>query len=135
MAAAFPSGEWVGFYVYSGRAQRYLMDLILEFRAGAISGEGADGIGPFSILGKYSEDTRECSWTKTYLGQHSVEYVGFGEDKGIWGTWDLWGEKGGFHIWPLGNQPDAKSIEEETSLGQPVTTMQPREMPATAIPG
>ncbi len=40
----FPSGPWVGFYVYDGYSQRFLMDLHLSFRAGRIEGEGADGL-------------------------------------------------------------------------------------------
>ena len=99
--ANFPSGQWVGFYVYTYRSNRYLMDLILEFQNGIISGEGADGIGMFVIDGRYYPREGECSWIKTYVGRHSVEYTGFREQKGIWGTWTLYNTKGGFHIWPL----------------------------------
>jgi hypothetical protein len=50
--AQFPSGQWFGFYTYHGRAKRYLMDLILEFKHGKMTGEGADGIGLFVISGR-----------------------------------------------------------------------------------
>jgi hypothetical protein len=33
----FPSGQWVGFYTYPNRSERYLMDLVLQFRDGANS--------------------------------------------------------------------------------------------------
>ena len=92
------------------------MDLILEFRDGRISGEGSDGIGPFGIDGEYGEGSGECSWIKTYFGRHSVAYSGFAEGKGIWGTWNVMGSTGGFHIWPIGYQPPLDSVEEEEPL-------------------
>src|SRR5687767_856671 len=97
----YPSGKWIGFYTYAASSQRHLMDLILAFRAGAISGEGADGIGFFSIEGRYDASAAECTWIKTYLGGHSVWYAGFREKKGIWGTWTIHATCGGFHIWPI----------------------------------
>ena len=109
----FPSGQWVGFYTYSNRSKRYLMDLILEFRNGAISGEGADGIGLFGIQGKYYPREKECFWLKTYFGRHSVPYTGYREQKGIWGTWTLDVVKGGFHIWPIGEGTPADELREE----------------------
>jgi hypothetical protein len=112
----FPSGQWVGFYTYSGHAAQFLMDLILEFKQGVISGEGHDGIGGFVISGVYSADTRECSWKKTYVGRHTVDYQGFGEDKGIWGTWALTGATGGFKIWPLSEGAPLAATEEADSL-------------------
>lgn len=120
--ADFPSGQWVGFYTYSQRPQRrYLMDLILEFRGGTISGEGADGIGFFNIAGQYFPKEGECSWTKRYVGQHSVDYVGYREKKGIWGTWTLHGAKGGFHIWPIGEGEPVEKLREEVEEEFPLT--------------
>ena len=89
------------------------MDLILEFRDGLISGEGADGIGFFGIDGRYHSKAAECSWIKTYFGSHSVEYSGFREKKGIWGTWTIGASKGGFHIWPIGEDASTKTLKEE----------------------
>jgi hypothetical protein len=100
--AEFPSGQWFGFYTYHGHAKRFLMDLVLEFNAGKMTGEGADGIGPFVISGQYSQENGECSWVKQYVGRHSVDYKGFREGKDIWGTWTVLPGKGGFKIWPLG---------------------------------
>ena len=112
----FPSGQWFGFYTYAGRSRRYLMDLLLEFNNGAVSGEGADGIGLFIISGAYSASSGECSWVKQYVGRHAVNYRGFREAKGIWGTWHLEQTKGGFHIWPLaeGEPLTVTQAEEET---------------------
>ena len=120
----FTSGQWVGFYNYSARSKKYLMDLVLEFRNGVISGEGADGIGFFIIAGHYSEGDGECSWDKTYVGNrtHTVAYRGFGEKKGIWGTWNLPGGKGGFHIWPLSDGAPLPSLEEEKPEELPLVT-------------
>ena len=123
--AHFPSGEWVGFYVYSGHPRRYLMDLILEFRGGIISGEGSDGIGSFAIDGDYSESSRECSWVKTYVRKHSVSYSGYREGKGIWGTWNIMHERGGFQIWPIGSQPPSNSLAEEESASHLIERLQP----------
>jgi hypothetical protein len=116
----FPSGQWFGFYTYAGHSKQFLMDLILEFKEGAISGEGADGIGLFLISGNYSTSNGECSWTKQYIGRHSVNYRGFREAKGIWGTWNLSISKGGFHIWPLSEGEPLKEIEEEEETTKPM---------------
>jgi hypothetical protein len=116
----FPSGEWTGFYVYSGRPERCLMDLILKFHSGHISGGGWDNIGEFFIDGEYSEASMECSWTKTYLGSHSVFYFGFREGKGIWGTWHISRSTGGFHIWPIGARPSEIRNEKEEELDEVV---------------
>ena len=96
----FPSGPWRGFYNYQP-GDRHAMDLDLTFANGLMSGDGRDDIGLFLIKGKYDAQSRECHWTKTYIGAHDVFYRGFREGKGIWGTWEIsiFGH-GGFHIWP-----------------------------------
>lgn len=111
----FPSGEWVGFYTYSGRARKHRMDLILDFSNGRISGEGMDDVGGFVITGTYNSTSMECSWSKDYIGRHTVFYEGYGENKGIWGTWEIYIDTGGFHIWPVsgGSGADASETEEE----------------------
>jgi len=77
------------------------MDLNLTFTKGSMSGDGNDDVGRFLIKGRYFTDTRECHWTKTYVGAHDVFYRGFREGKGIWGTWEIGTVcRGGFHIWP-----------------------------------
>ena len=132
--ANFPSGQWVGFYVYSNRSRRYLMDLVLEFRNGIISGEGADGIGEFGIDGRYYPQEGECSWVKTYFGRHSVEYTGHREQKGIWGTWTLHGTKGGFHIWPIGDGMPLDELKNEVEEEFPLKVAPQRPLqPATAL--
>jgi len=89
------------------------MDLVLEFRAGKMSGEGADGIGLFIISGNYSEETGECAWVKQYVGRHFVDYKGYREGKGIWGNWVVGAGKGGFQIWPLSESGPIK-VEKES---------------------
>ncbi len=77
------------------------MDLQLEFSNGRLTGTGNDDIGRFMVRGRYDSATRECYWTKTYIGGHDVFYRGFREGKGIWGTWEITIQfHGGFHIWP-----------------------------------
>lgn len=96
----FPSGPWTEFYNYRP-GDRHRMDLHLTFANANISGEGNDDIGRFLIKGRFDVTSRECYWTKAYLGAHDVFYRGFREGKGIWGTWEIsiFGH-GGFHIWP-----------------------------------
>ena len=96
----FPSGPWTGFYNYQP-GDRHRMDLHLTFANGQMTGDGNDDIGRFRIKGRYDATTRECHWTKSYLGAHDVFYRGFREGKGIWGTWEInVFARGGFHIWP-----------------------------------
>jgi len=77
------------------------MDLRLTFANGLLRGDGSDDVGRFLIKGRYDASTRECYWTKSYLGAHDVYYRGFREGKGIWGTWEITiRTHGGFHIWP-----------------------------------
>src|SRR5207249_5143062 len=85
----FPSGPWTGFYNYTGPEDRHRMDLHLTFAQGGIAGEGGDDVGPFLIRGRYDAATRECHWTKTYIGGHDVFYRGFRDTLGIWGTWEI----------------------------------------------
>jgi hypothetical protein len=92
------------------------MDLSLSFAQGSITGDGTDPIGPFIIRGRFDATSGECHWTKTYVGAHDVFYTGFREGKGIWGTWEIPGVwRGGFHIWPLGeeNAEELELIEDE----------------------
>lgn len=110
----FPSGPWIGFYVYGhARQERHRMDLSLTFANGIMSGEGTDDIGPFVIRGRYDAASKECHWTKTYVGAHDVFYEGVREGRGIWGTWQI-GEhdRGGFCIWPLGSGTGDSEAEE-----------------------
>lgn len=121
----FPSGEWTGYYQQGGRCRQ---DLVLTFQNGSVRGRGGDGIGGFSIRGTYDRATLEVTWTKTYYGAHSVHYRGFREGKGIWGTWSMWWDRGGFCIWPRrdgGDEADATveelPVEAETPPLQPLT--------------
>lgn len=99
------------------------MELELTFANGRMSGTGMDDIGPFTVRGRYDAASRECYWTKSYLGAHDVFYRGFREGKGIWGTWEITVfDHGGFHIWPRG----AEAGGNTEVAGQE----QPREAPA-----
>lgn len=141
--ATFPSGPWVGFYTHGKLSRKYLMDLILEFKNGHMTGEGSDGVGAFNIGGRYYPEELECFWTKTSLRSHSVEYTGYREAKGIWGTWEHGPHKGGFHIWPLGTEApshemkekEAESAEADTepAIPPPLSDPAPAE-PAPARP-
>ncbi len=115
----FPSGPWTGFYNYRP-GNRHRMDLQLNFASGILTGDGSDDVGRFLIEGRYDAGTRDCHWTKSYLGRHDVFYKGCREGKGIWGTWEI-GKRfhGGFHIWPRASEEE--EIKAESSeLGEPV---------------
>lgn len=101
------------------------MDLVLEFKQGIMSGEGYDGIGGFVIAGVYSLVTNECNWKKAYVGRHTVEYRGFGENNCIWGTWTLPGARGGFKIWPLSEGVSPLADEEKEPVQEQETRPQP----------
>jgi hypothetical protein len=112
----FPSGPWKGFYNYQP-GDRHGMQLSLTFSNGLMDGEGIDDIGRFLIKGRYDATSRECYWTKSYLGAHSVFYRGFGEGKGIWGTWEIGPRfRGGFHIWP---RHSGEGVTESDTIEQP----------------
>jgi hypothetical protein len=112
----FPSGPWKGFFLQPDLPGRQWMELILEFRAGVVRGEGRDRVGAFLVRGRYSLDDGKCYWTKRYLGRHDIAYNGYNEGKGIWGLWQdpyasYW--RGGFHIWPEAmGDPTAPRLSE-----------------------
>jgi hypothetical protein len=125
----FPSGPWTGFYNHRP-GDNHRMDLRLEFRSGRMTGDGTDDIGPFIITGQYDEATLECSWTKSYVSAHDVQYRGFREGKGIWGTWEIGKQfRGGFQIWPTGLDAETRSQLQEWAEKQ--VEMTPSSEPAT----
>ena len=116
------------------------MELQLTFANGAMSGDGADDIGPFVIKGRYDAQTRECYWTKSYLARHDVFYRGFREGKGIWGTWEITiRDHGGFHIWPRrageGEQHSGADERPEPvdAIAEPTVSVQAKTSTALAI--
>jgi hypothetical protein len=123
----YPSGPWLGFYNYRP-GERHRMQLCLAFANGQMTGDGSDDVGRFLIKGRYDSTTRECYWTKSYVGAHDVFYRGFREGKGIWGTWEITiQDHGGFHIWPQSAgegeaQAEAQeNVEPVEAVGQEIT--------------
>jgi hypothetical protein len=77
------------------------MKLGLTFSGnGGISGDGIDDVGPFTIDGVFEFGSNKASWTKAYVGRHSVEYSGIYDGRSICGNWTLGMGSGGFWIWP-----------------------------------
>ena len=109
----FPSGKWVGFFTDNRVPGKHGMELNLEFRDSVMTGEGRDIVGNFTVNGVYRLDDGSCNFKKTYAGSHAILYSGFNEGKGIWGTWELQGVKGGFHIWPEGMGESTQNVLEE----------------------
>jgi hypothetical protein len=113
----FPSGAWTGFYSYAPQ-DKHRMDLNLTFAGGNMSGDGNDDVGRFLLKGRYDTQSRECYWTKSYVGAHEVYYRGFREGKGIWGQWEINAfAHGGFHIWP---RRPGEGEEQIQSVVEPV---------------
>lgn len=96
----FPSGPWRGYYLYRNGPDRHRMDLRLRFAGGRIDGHGIDDIAPFEIHGSYDADTLDVTFIKVYP-THTVDYRGWRDTRGIWGTWSIGPHAtGGFLIWP-----------------------------------
>ena len=108
------------------------MDLHLSFANGLVSGDGNDDVGRFLIKGKYDASSRECYWTKSYIGAHDVFYRGFREGKGIWGTWEIriWNH-GGFHIWPKA-AGEGEASQETNEQAEPVDAISTVELTRSA---
>ena len=100
-----PHGRLDRVFFQPDSRQRHVMDVFLRFAEEVISGIGADRVGEFTIRGAYDKRTAECSWTKQYVGQHSVEYTEQVHERGgIIGQWRIPGQpafrSGPFCIWP-----------------------------------
>src|SRR5690349_3455904 len=85
----FPSGPWKGYFLQRSLPDRNWMDLDLTFRGGLIRGRGRDRVGEFLLVGRYELADGKCWWSKRYPGRHVVEYQGYNEGRGIWGTWEI----------------------------------------------
>jgi hypothetical protein len=112
----FPSGAWTGFFQQSWKAPgRFRTNLDFHFQDGELWGEGSDLVGRYTVRGTYDPADGRCEWTKQYLGQHTVSYLGYNEGNGIWGVWEirllfgLYRDRGVFHLWPAGRSPGAEA--------------------------
>ena len=117
----FPSGKWVGFFVDKRLPGKHQMEITITFAAGRMTGSGRDKVGSFTFDGEYDVTDGKCEWVKQYVKAHAIDYSGFNEGKGIWGTWKLHWQglsyTGGFHIWPEGMaDPTQPTIEEEADI-------------------
>jgi hypothetical protein len=114
----FPSGPWTGFYNYRPGGEQHRMDLSLNFTNGRIGGDGSDDIWHFGVSGTFDAQAGDCFWHKTYIGMHTIAYIGFRDGKGIWGTWHGGWLFGGFHIWPV-SVGNAESVTETAREPEP----------------
>jgi hypothetical protein len=117
-----------------------MMELILSFSQGNMTGEGRDHVDKFIIRGQYTLADGKCHFSKRYIGKHDVFYNGFNEGKGIWGTWEIRatraqaGQRGGFHIWPVGmGDPTQQHLTESADLPETVSEPIEKEEPL-AVP-
>jgi len=91
------------------------MELHLSFIDGRVMGTGRDGIGSFSIVGRYDIETGKVWWTKKYA-RHDVFYQGYAEGNGIWGTWQIPPtDRDGFRVWPKGIADAMERATHETA--------------------
>lgn len=119
---SFPSGQWRGYYTFSG-CKHDVCEFILKFDpSGAVEGSGTDDVGQYKITGRFGLDSRRVAFTKQYIrgtrnaaGQHKglnkghqVEYrgelAGSALGAGVRGKWTIRhfiGDYDGvFHLWP-----------------------------------
>ncbi len=105
------------------------MMLVLAFSAdGAIHGDGVDDIAPFVITGRFAVATSLASWTKAYVGMHTIEYSGVYCRRAICGDWTLIGHSGGFWIWPE-SETEWEEAVEEVGIEEPAVTQPSRGAP------
>jgi hypothetical protein len=128
----FPSGKWVGFFVDKRLPGKHQMEMTLTFAAGRLTGTGRDRVGIFNFDGNYDVTDGKCEWIKQYVNAHAINYSGFNEGKGIWGTWKIvWqglAYTGGFHIWPEGmSDPTQPTLDEEADV--PLEEIAPEREP------
>lgn len=114
----FPSGKWAGFFTQKyPPIGKHQMEMEITFADGRLTGRGRDYVGEFVMDGVYHLDDGKCSWAKEYIGQHTVNYHGYNEGKGIWGTWEIVSLTGGFHIWPEGmGNPSEPGLSAEADV-------------------
>jgi len=116
-----PSGPWTGYYIYDWAQAKHRMQLRLTFSpSGQIDGDGVDDVGDFLVHGVFEPNTLKATWTKAYVGMHSVEYRGIYDHKRITGSWRLAFTTGEFQIWPgaseQGEQETAYADVEDPEL-------------------
>lgn len=115
----FPSGIWEGFYVYGSgpSAHRHSMSFSLDFKDGKVSGSGSDDVGALTWNGSYDVQSMAVSMVKQYHS-HTVGYRGMADTSGIYGSWEMFSGRGGFHIWPkkTGEEAEEAAAEEEEVL-------------------
>jgi hypothetical protein len=135
----FPSGPWTGFFLQDQLPGRHMMELILTFSQGTMTGEGRDFVGAFHLRGQYELTDGKCHFHKRYVGKHDVFYQGFNEGKGIWGRWEMAELRGnsflhgGFHIWPEGTgDPSKLHLTEEATFPAPAPEPDLKEEPVAA---
>lgn len=108
MNERFPSGEWTGFFTFSGIEGINVMNLQLGFRERRVAGTGWNEDGRLVIVGSYSQPSREIIGTLRYRRSNKVSFRGFGDGARLGGCWGVWENEnpstvgGGFHIWPVG---------------------------------
>jgi hypothetical protein len=131
----FPSGEWEGFFMYGEGPGAYQnkMSIFLTFQQGMVSGGGSDTVGAFSWNGDYDTSALWCRLTKSYQ-THKVFYDGKVDEKGIWGSWEIFPfSRGGFHIWPkksgVEHEESAENAETEAKVNYQMSFIIPFEGP------
>lgn len=88
-----PGTHCDGWWDQRGLGRQPMTDLYLEFSSGAISGSGADIVGPFLFTGTIDAQG-QVAMTKDYVGLHSVDYLGSYDGEGLlWGDWHIGGLK------------------------------------------
>jgi hypothetical protein len=117
----FPSGPWTGFWIQQPFGKQ-TMSLSLAFSEGRVTGTGRDIIGLFDFAGQYDLKTGKVQMIKQYHGAHRVLYDGANQGDGLWlwGIWTLRIYRGGFHLWPEGeDDPTQRRLRTQRELPGP----------------
>jgi hypothetical protein len=116
----FPSGPWTGFWLQrSINGRQWMTGLWLKFANGKVEGGGSDWVGDFTFSGAYELEGGTCRLVKQYVGEHVVNYEGHNDGDGqwLWGVWTMTFDRGGFHMWPAGEQdPTMRKLEAEKEI-------------------
>jgi hypothetical protein len=133
----FPSGKWTGFWLQRCYSGRQYMSLELTFLNGAIQGHGFDRVGEFDLTGTYDLRNGGCTISKAYRGAHSIIYEGRNEADGqwIWGVWRMRIDRGGFHLWPQGqDDPTGQKLRQQRELPAPGSRIKIKPPPLVEEP-
>src|SRR5262245_44560325 len=74
MVVPWPVGPWRGIWTYFTEHKHHPMQLNVLTASGRFESEGTDEVGTFELSGELGPSSGQVVWTKSYEGQHQIEY-------------------------------------------------------------